>query len=275
MNIMNTLKHPLLAAALLALSINTALATQYLQADESKPLTAVVSSRSMTRVSVEGGRIINARFLDGELDLQKDEISGQVYVKPISKTKKISLFVTSDSSKTYLILLSPTGSDADSIVIQERTAQTNQLQQMQRQQASIPQAVSNKEDSYTRSVKAFMIAMANNNTAGFGVQRSPSHAEVPLWKEVLFIRKNRYSGSDLYGESYTLTNITKEQIVLAEQEFFKAKVLAVAVRKLLLNPGEQTEVFIITSGGSQKWLNPEKPPEKNSIYLKPEKNSWS
>lgn len=226
-------------------------ATQYVQADEARQLDAVISPAAMTRISIEGGRIINVRFLDGELDLQKDEIAGQVYVKPTTSQKKVNLFVTGDSNKTYLLGLLTTGKQADSIVIQERTAQDNQQRQIEHMQARIPRSVSNREDSYTRSIKAFLIAIANNNTSGFGVQVTPSYAEVPLWKEVLFIRKNRYSAADLYAESYVLTNVSKQPLVLSEQEFFKPGVLAVAIRKLTLNPGQQTEVYIVTSGGYQ------------------------
>ncbi|WP_434778557.1 TraK domain-containing protein [Neisseria sp. Ec49-e6-T10] len=227
-----------------------AYAAQYLQADESQQLNAIVSTKAMTRISIEGGRIINARFLDGELDLQKDEITGQVYIKPIGNKKKINLFVTSDSNRTYLVVLNTSGVQADSIIIQEKTAQINQLKSIEQQQARMPQPISSKQDAYARSIKAFLIAIANNNTTGFGAQITPSYAEVPLWKEVLFIRKNRYSGADLFAESFTLTNITKEPIVLAEQEFYKPRVLAVAIRKLQLAPGEQTEVFIVQSGGN-------------------------
>ncbi len=241
----------LLTLGLSLMLTGTAYAEQQLPADESRQLEAVISSTALTRISIEGGRIVNVRFLDGELDLQKDEISGQVYVKPMTKKAKITLFVTGDSNKTYLLGLKPTGKQADSIVIQERSAQTNQLRQVEQMQARIPQSVSTREDSYTRSIKAFLIAIANNNTSGFGVQVTPSYAEVPLWKEVLFIRKNRYSAADLYGESYTLTNVTRQPLVLSEQEFFKARVLAVAIRKLVLNPGEQTEVYVVNSGGQQ------------------------
>ena len=227
----------------------TGFAAQYLQADESRPLNATVSSNAMTRISIEGTRIINARYLDGELEVQKDEVTGQVYVKPTTSKKTVNLFVTSDSNKTYLLSLSTTGKQADSIVIQERSAQIDQLRQIEQAQARIPQAVSTKQDSYTRSIKGFLIAIANNNTAGFGVQVTPSYAEVPLWKEVLFIRKNRYAAADLFAESYTITNVTRQQIVLVEQEFYKPKVLAVAIRKLVLNPGEQTDVYVVSSSG--------------------------
>ena len=231
-----------------AFSINV-FAAQFLEADENRPLQATISSNAMSRISIEGGTVINVGYLEEELELEWDKVAGQIYVTPVTGKKNINLFVTSSSNKTYLLNLNTTGKMADSIVIREKSAQIEQLQKFQQTQARIPQAVSNKQDNYIRSIKAFLIAIANNNTAGFGVQVTPSYAEVPLWKEVLFIRKNRYAAADLYAESYTITNITKQPIVLAEQEFYKARVLAVAIRKQQLAPGEQTEVFIISSNG--------------------------
>ena len=34
-------------------------------------------------------------------------------------------------------------------------------------------------------------------------------------------------------------------MVLAEQEFYKRNVIAVAIRQLELQPGEQTDVFVV------------------------------
>lgn len=220
-------------------------ASIYLPANDAAALSADVSSKEMTRLSIEGGRVVNVRYLDGELDLQKDDDAGQVYIRPISAKKKLNIFVTADSGKTYLVVLNPVNRQADSIVIQERAAALAQLNQMQqptfRQQPYLTQG-----DTFIRAIKAFVIGIANQKTDALDIETRPSYQEVPLWQEALFVRTKTFSSADLSGEAYQLTNVSRTAMTLVEAEFYKKGVLAVAIRQHTLSPGESTEVFVVT-----------------------------
>ena len=60
-----------------------------------------------------------------------------------------------------------------------------------------------------------------------------------------------YEGRGLVGERYLLTNISTQNMVLAEQEFDRETggVLAVAIENHNLRPGDSTTVFVIRQGG--------------------------
>lgn len=235
---------PIVALAIFAVA--NAQAIVYLPANEAAALGAEVSSKEMSRLSIEGGRVVNVRFLDGELDLQKDDEAGQVYIRPTSPKKKINIFVTGDSGKTYLVVLTPMTKAADSIVIQERAAALQQLNQFQQEPMSRQQPYLTQSDSYVRAIKAFMIGIANQNTSALDIEAKSAYQEVPLWNEVLFVRTKTYSSADLSGEAFQLTNVSRNAMTVQEAEFFKRGVLAVAIRKHNLMPGESTDVFVVT-----------------------------
>ncbi len=239
-----------LAIALLAAVSPNLWAEQQLPADETRPLNATISPSGLSMISIDGSKITNVKYFKDELDVQKDDRTGQAFVEPLTTKKKITLFVTSESNKTYLLNLSPTGKAGDSIVIQEQTALMNQYRQQQQQLANIPKPVTTTQDSYIRAVKGLMIAVANNNLAGQGVQGTEAYQEIPLWNEVIFIRKKRYTAADLYAEEYALTNVSGKQMVLDEREFAKSGVVSVAIMDHILPPGASTQVIITYSRGN-------------------------
>ena len=112
----------LTTAILGLLSYQLCHAEQLVNADEKTPQKAQISRSSLSRVSIDGGRITNVKWIDNELEIEKDGDSGQVYVRALT-AKSSSLFVTSDEGKTYLLILSPTAKQSDSIVINLRGKQ--------------------------------------------------------------------------------------------------------------------------------------------------------
>ena len=233
-------------------SMGSVYAVQNLVADEGKSLSATISSKEMTRISIEGGRILSVRKSAGELEMEKDEESGQVFIKPLVK-KEVNLFVTSESGKTYLLLLTPSAINADSVVIQERTAlikaEANLLAQAQKNNpiAKKPAYLAQDihSDAYVRSIKQLFLVMASG-VEDQSVEVTPAYEEVPLWKEVVFVKEADYSNNSLLGEKYHIVNASAEQMVLEEQEFFRKNVVAVSLRKSVLQMGEGTDVYIIS-----------------------------
>ena len=77
---------------------------------------------------------------------------------------------------------------------------------------------------------------------------------VELWAEARFILMRAFEGRGLAGERYVLTNVSKEPMVLAEEEFDRegGDVLAVSIENQNLAPGESTNVFVIRDG-SKPW----------------------
>lgn len=74
-----------------------------------------------------------------------------------------------------------------------------------------------------------------------------------LWQEAQFKLVRQVEGRDLQGEEYSLTNISGTAMVLAEQEFDRVEgdVVAVAIERHNLQPGESTPVYVIRTNGGQ------------------------
>ena len=236
----------LTTAILGLLSYQLCHAEQLVNADEKTPQKAQISRSSLSRVSIDGGRITNVKWIDNELEIEKDGDSGQVYVRALT-AKSSSLFVTSDEGKTYLLILSPTAKQSDSNVINLRGKQ-------QSDQAAIDtrpriQPVTTTSGTYVRSIKQLMIGLIRGNPGGMGMSASHVYETVPLWSEVLFVKTKQYTASDMQAEAYTLTNTTSNTLTLREQEFYKRGVLAVTIMKQSLQPGEATDVYIVKSLG--------------------------
>lgn len=223
-------------------------AEQRLDADERVPQKAIISKSSLSRISIDGGRIKNVKWLDGELDIQKDAGNGQVFVRATTN-KTTSLFINSDDGKTYLLLLSPTATTGDSIIIDAK-AKERQAQMMAVQIPQPPQAVSYRTNDYVRALKQLMTAMMNGTVNSMGLRSTTSYLTVPLWQNTLFVQTKQYTAADMKAEVYTLTNTGAETLVLKEQEFYREGVYAVSARKHILLPGEMTEIFIIRKLGN-------------------------
>ena len=73
---------------------------------------------------------------------------------------------------------------------------------------------------------------------------------IQLWQEAKFALVRQYEGRGLIGERYLLTNVSSQDMVLAEQEFDRERgnVLAISIENHNLRPGESTTVYVIRQG---------------------------
>ena len=100
-----------------------------------------------------------------------------------------------------------------------------------------------------RAMKVLLVAMASDRVPA-DIRVEETNRLVPLWNEVRFSLMRTYEGRSLVGEKYLLTNISKQAMVLAEQEFDRADggVVGVAIDNLNLRPGDSTSVYVIRLG---------------------------
>lgn len=223
-----------------------AVAVQYIDGNSAKS-TASISDSEPTRVSIEGSKIRSIQTTKGEIDYQKDDENGQIFLTPKVK-KNISLFVNSESGRNYLLTLKPSKQEADSIVIREAAAQSDAVMQAQRYEQTRQRDAVRNSEPYTSGVKRFIYGIANKQEEEFGITCSIDGESVPLWNEVVFIKKRTCTDGVLTGFEFVLSNATSSMMVLEEQEFFKKNVIAVALDKLQIAPDESTRVFVISGG---------------------------
>ena len=94
-----------------------------------------------------------------------------------------------------------------------------------------------------------LVAMASDSVPT-DVRVEEVNRPIQLWVEARFAMTRVYEGRGLVGERYLLTNISTQNMVLAEQEFDREAggVLAVAIENHNLRPGDSTTVFVIRQG---------------------------
>jgi conjugal transfer pilus assembly protein TraK len=68
---------------------------------------------------------------------------------------------------------------------------------------------------------------------------------VPLWKEVRCVYLEKYFDDDLIGEKYVITNISKKDLLMVEQELYRKGVVSVAIEDMTLAPGNSALFYIV------------------------------
>ena len=257
--------HPIrLGAALIALisSLN-AWALKVVLVKESDTVVVPVSLRDQTRIKVGGGRIVDVlgdvydaqRNPTGRVTVIQDE-DGEAYVKPIShpvqppgvlstngQPYKPNAPIKLDFKSTqgaFALLLQPMDTPGETLDIRVQGGTPPVV-------AESPRA---KGPSHFRAVKALTLAMANPALQDSlpGMQATALREigrEVGLWKEARFVLMTRHHAGQLLGETYELTNVSASRMVIDERELYADGVLSVAARRLILEPGEATPVWVV------------------------------
>ena len=177
----------------------------------------------------------------GEIVVECDSEKGEIYLRPVGQSvKPVNLFVSSQHA-TYTVLLRRSDTPADTVVLRDKTPRQakpdNSLNALGRQ----PQHV--------RALKAMLVAMASDRVPT-DIRVEEVNRPTQLWAEAKFSLIRLYEGRGLIGERYILTNVSTQDMVLAEQEFDRETggVLGVAIENHNLRPGDSTAVYVIRRG---------------------------
>jgi conjugal transfer pilus assembly protein TraK len=175
----------------------------------------------------------------GEVVIQCDRDKGEIYVRPVGNTTKpVNLFISS-ADATYTLLLRRVDTPADTIVIRDRGARTGH--------GDAEAGPTGLAPGHVRALKVMLVMMASDRVPN-DVSVDEVGQPVTLWAESRFSLMRRYTGRGLVGEKYLLTNVSAKPMVLAEQEFDREGVYAVAIENHNLRPGDSTNVYVIRGG---------------------------
>jgi conjugal transfer pilus assembly protein TraK len=262
----------LIPTALLLASTAPAHALQVVEASDGVSVDAVLSIKEPTRIRVDGSPITNvfgniystncgaaitasappqpgampapatgAINPAGEIVLECDVDKGEIYVRPVGGPgKPVNLFVSTQQA-TYTLILRRSDTPADTIVIRDKTARFARTDPTGTASARTPQHV--------RALKGMLVAMASDR-APTDIRVEELSRPIQLWQEAKFALVRLYEGRGLVGERYVLTNVSNQDMVLAEQEFDRERgnVLAISIENHNLRPGESTTVYVIRQG---------------------------
>jgi conjugal transfer pilus assembly protein TraK len=196
-----------------------------------------IPSTELTRIAIEGVRMRSVKFNLEELEVDQDKDAGTIYIKPLVKNKKISIFVLSTTGATHELVMTPTdGLPLESIVIREPAS---------RFAAKAGTKSIEKAGALEVSVKRLVTSMAKEEQGSPEVGFEKLNVPVVLWRESQFVMVGRFTTRSLIGESYKLMNTSGKLMRVAEQELYKQGVVAVVVESQILRPGEESNVFIV------------------------------
>lgn len=225
-----------LLAALL--SINTALALQTIEAgDEGKTYPATFSRDEITRLAVQDGRIVSMHFPDGRLTVEKDDDQGYAVLRA-RDDNPVSLVITTSSGQTHSIFLTPSKIGLETILIKEKITKPIKTK-------SVQTAFEAKAEPLTKSVKRLILAMAREEMEVRDYEVEVINKDIDLWREAQFKVIDKYTGPDITGMRFLLTNISPTVMRLGEQEFYKQGVIAISIDRHVLAPGENTYVYVV------------------------------
>lgn len=233
------------AACAVLSALQPASAAQTLEIRDGDTAIVRISIRDQTRLRAERARVLDvigdvfdaSKNPAGRLIVLKDP-DGEFYLKPMpGQVLPVKLDVKTDRG-TVGLLLQPAETIGETLTLRVAGGQA---------QRSASEAAAGKAGAYERSLKALMLAMASPDMVGeLAVQNLPGGGEVvALWQEARFVLKARYEAGGLVGESYELTNVSAQPMVIDEREFFKPGVGAVGVLRMNLAPGQSTSVWIV------------------------------
>lgn len=225
------------AAATLAIVLATAThqvsAVQIVEGGDGSTIYAKLSKKEMTRLSLEHGRIASLRVKEGELGVDPDDETGQLFLSvPANANKPINGFLTTDAGNTYTLVLQIVDTPADSIIIKQPKSR------------QAPERNDFKSTSYDKAVKRLVTAMANDELPD-DMQVKQIGQRIDLWQEAAMTLEVQYTAGGMVGERYLVANVSKEAMVLDEREFYRKGVSVIALDQLNLAPGASARLYVI------------------------------
>lgn len=219
-------------------------ATQSFTVRDGQTITAVISSRELTRVSVAGAERLEKVWAPaGHLQVQPDAAHGDIFIRPApGAPASLSFFVRDTAGGTYTIIAQRRDVPSETIRLepQRRVVRPGTKHPRQRPVPAVD------------AIKRLMLAMAlNQETAGFTTERHET--PVPLWKETRILLTNTYTGFHFTGRVYQIRNMSAHPLTLHEQEFIRLvpNIRALALRGFTLPSGDATFLYVVSDHEEQ------------------------
>lgn len=228
---------------LLCVFVMPAQALQIHQAMDDELIKAKISAKETSRITVIGDRIKQFFVNQGRLVVEKDESKGDLYLTPTEffKDKDISLFITSESGKTFSLSLTPTEMPSDTIAIKPSN-HNNSVAQTWETETPYEEALIKlvKAMHQGEIPKGYQVNVVR--ASGFGVRGEKK-------KTYEIESATQYTGSQLQAYAVTVKNSSKEIIELKGSDFNDLHPLAIAIEQNKLCPTLKTRIFVVTRHG--------------------------
>lgn len=198
-------------------------------------ITTVISAEQYNRLFIQGERIQAVRGVQGEYDLEKDELNGEVYLK--AKTEigtPISIFITTEKARHYHLLLVPE-EQADPVI--ELIPKVMQ-----------PVVESKKDREPTQVLIDFVLAgLQENQDSSLTVKAIEAPTEHYIREDLVLVPQHQIVNSTYQGLLYQVTNRSDKLLSLRGDDFHSDGVIAVGLQNSLLQPKASTFVLVVST----------------------------
>lgn len=241
-------RNAVLAAALLLSATAWAQSAADVQVRTLGARLVTVAANKPSRIAVEGARLSSVVYDEAELSVTADKDNGQVFVRPLVE-RPISLFLVTDGG-TIAILLEPKDVAGQNIVLSAETpnsagrVRARPLDAMWMTRWGAERAGTRRETS----IKQLVLALARGE-GGQDISYRRREQRMQLWAETEFVRLGVAEHGTLRGERFLLRNVSPRPLLLQESEFYKPGVVAIAIDRHEVGPGETTEVYVVSEAG--------------------------
>jgi conjugal transfer pilus assembly protein TraK len=218
-----------------------------------------IAAKEPTRIKLDRGQIDDLigdirsadRNPNGRLIVEQTGDPSEIFVRPApadgmeeEARRPINVFLKTSTGKTFGLLLQPVDMPADQVFLRERANESGSPAAARPLPQAMPDAPLPANANYLRAIKALWYAMASN-LAPAGIEVRDTGRELALWKEVRLVQRRLHVGRQWQGETYELTNVSAEPLLLAEREFDREGVVFVSIETHRLAPGETTWVWVV------------------------------
>lgn len=243
-----------------AISISKLHASHNLILKPGERIKASISSDSMNRLSVSGDRIVQV-FGDSEsYELQADENTGQIFLKPTSQNgnKPLAISLITEAGVTQDLTLEPKEGDAKTLILKAPVTvptTTNFLTNPAHNQCQIPSASFgmgngavhggyygslNFQEQVINAMKQMVVSPENLPTYELETftRRGSEHLEIGLIAA--------YVIGSFKGFKLEVKNTGLSAVDVLEKDFFRNGDLGISFEKRVLSKGESTVCYVVT-----------------------------
>lgn len=224
--------HPIksfVGVAVLAWSVGAEAATQRILMQEGFNTRACIARNHLNHIAIERDRIVNVKALQGQFELDKDSELGHIFLKPLEGAPNpLSLFLTTESGKTYSVELSLEDQSPQSIVL------------------VAPLPPEPPAPDHLAQLQAFITALHRGEVPK-GFMPREVHQPIRLSKSLKGHITQIYQGSDFKIEVLALRNVGWKTLFLNELDFYQESMQAISMRHRSLAPKAFTTVYRVRS----------------------------
>ncbi|NCN44524.1 MAG: hypothetical protein GW898_10420 [Thiomicrospira sp.] len=185
-----------------------------------------------------------------EIDVERSKALGKLVFKPL-QDKPFTMFVSDRSGKTYPIRVDADKKIAPGLVLihdkkfekEKKFLRSNKFQQLEKTQ-SVVELAGSRNSAITSLIRAMI-----EGSEPMNVDIRTANEPVYVWNEADILKTKTFEVGHLVGTEYRIKNTSKNNLVIAEKEFYALfkNVMAVSILNTALSPGEETRVFIVKS----------------------------